>query len=323
MENRNIFWGVLLVAIGSLFILDNLEVIDFSFGAFVDLWPLLLVGWGISVLPIKSVYKTVGSLLIAVFALFYASTTEKDFWWENNGFHGFRHGNVHFNSRSNFDDDENDSIVSEEDTYYTFKFDEELDSKITKAKLEMDVAAGKFRIDDPVNDHLISFEAYSNIGPYNSNMVTNGDQADIFINMDDASVKSGTNRNRAHVKLNPKIDWDLHFNMGAADFRGNFQRFKVSNIDIDGGASSIKIKLGELQKETHIKMDAAAASIKIEIPEGAGCRISSDSFLVDLDLQGFAKDADGDYVSSNYKNSDQKVVIEIDAAISRFSVRRY
>ena len=317
MKNKNIFWGILLVAIGALFILDNLDVLNFSFRALLDLWPILLVGWGVSILPVKSIYKTVAALAIVVFALVYASTTEKDFWWQNQNFSNFRHGNIHFNNGEDEDDEEKD------DTYYSFQFDEEMDSNITEAKLEMDVAAGKFRIDEPVTDHLIAFDAYSNIGPYNSNMVTNGQKAEVFISMEDAIIKNGTNRNRATVKLNPNVVWDLHLNIGAADFRGDFKKFKVSNIDIDGGASSIKLKLSNLQQETHIKMDAAAASIKLDIPMDAGCRIEVESFLVDLDLEGFTKNADGDYVSNNFSESSQKVFIEMDAAISHFTIRRY
>ncbi len=317
MENKNIFWGILLVAIGGLFILDNLDVLNFSFGALVDLWPILLVGWGISILPIKSIYKTIAGIAVIVFALFYASTTEKDFWWENQGFKGLKHGSIHFNDSDDADDENTD------DTYYTFEFDEEMDSAITEAKLEMDVAAGKFRIDESVDDHIIAFDAYSNIGPYNSSMVTNGERADIFISMEDAIIKNGTNRNRATIKLNPNVIWDLHLNVGAADFRGDFRKFKINEIDIDGGASSIKIKLGDLQKETHIKIDAAAAGIKFDIPESAGCKVSADSFLVEFDFDGFSKNADGEYVSDNFEESDQKIFIDFDAAFAQLTIRRY
>lgn len=325
MENKNIFWGILLVAIGGLFILDNMDLLDFSFRALVDLWPILLVGWGISILPIKSIYKTVAGIAIIAFALVYASTTDKDYWWENTNFKNMKHGNIHFNSSDDDDDEgeDDEDYNSSEETYYTFQFDEEMDSNITEAKLEMDVAAGKFRIDEPSKDHIIAFDAYSNIGPYNSNMVTNGEKAEIFISMEDAVIKNGTNRNRATIKLNADVIWDLNFDIGAADFRGDFRKFKVSNLDIDGGASSIRLKIGDLQKETHIKMDAAAASIKLNIPENAGCIINSESFLVDLDLDRFTKNEDGDYVSHNYENSTQKIYIDIDAAISHLVVRRY
>lgn len=283
MENRNVFWGVLLVAIGALFVLDNMDLINFSFSALVSLWPLLLVIWGISILPVKAAYKTVGGLLIAVFALVYSSSSDKTFWWEDHVIN-----NLDKNIHVKFDHDEDEEGDGEE-TYYTFKLNEEADSNIEEARLVMDIAAGKFRIDEATTEHIIDFDAYSNIGPYTSNMVTNGNIADIHIELEDAFIKNGTNRNRASVKLNPNIIWDINMNVGAADFRGDFRQFKVKKIDVDGGASSIKIKIGDLQKETQLKLDAGAASIKISIPENAGCKVDSDSFLVDLDLDGFTK----------------------------------
>lgn len=318
MEKRNLFWGVLLVAIGALFILDNLDLINFSFSALVGLWPLLLVVWGISLLPMKPTYKTAAGLIIVFGALVYASSSDRESWWERKFMDKFDNAKVHFNKHH--DNNEEDS---DEDTFYTFQFDEELDSKITNAKLEMDVAAGKFRIEEPSNDHLVDFEAYSNIGPYIGNVVSNGDHADINISMEDSFVKNGTNRNRASIKLNPNILWDLNFDIGAADFRGDFEKFKVSKIDIDGGASSIRIKIGNLQKETFVKLDAGAASIKFEIPKNAGCKVNSESFLVDMDLDGFTKTENGDYITDNYNESDQKITIDIDAAISQLTVTRY
>lgn len=316
MENRNVFWGVLLVAVGALFIFDNMDLIDFSFSALISLWPVLLVLWGISILPVKAVYKTVGALLIAVFALVYASTSDKTFWWE-----GDIMRNLDKNVHMNFDHDGDE--IDEEETYYTFTFDEEEDAQIQEANLVMDVAAGKFRIDDTTTEHIIDFDAYSNIGPYTSNMVTNGNTADIQIGLEDAFIKNGTNRNRASVKLNPNIIWDINMDVGAADLRADLRKFKVRNIDIDGGASSINLKIGELLKEMHLKLDAGAASIKISIPENAGCKIDSESFLVDLDLEGFVKNEEGDHVTANFEDSEQKIYIEVDAAISQLTVTRY
>ncbi len=254
-------------------------------------------------------------MAIAVFALVYASTSDKTSWWED--LHKFEK-NVHFDQ-----DDDHDSDSDREDTFYTFKFDEEMDSNITEASLSMDIAAGKFRLEETTEEHIIDFEAYSNIGPYTSNMVTNGNKADISIGIDDAVIKNGTNRNRATIKLNPKVEWEVQLDVGAADLRADLRKFRVKNIDIDGGASSIKIKIGDLQQVTNIKLDAGAASIKIEVPREAGCRVDSESFLVDLDLDGFEKNEDGSYYTPGFNESEQKVYIDIDAAISQLDVRRY
>lgn len=314
MKNRNVFWGALLVAIGVLFILDNMDLIDFSFSAFISLWPLLLVAWGISILPVKPVYKTVTSLTLVLFALIYGTTSERSYW-EDKVRDKIDH-RIHYQSDNDVDSDD-------EETYYTFQFDEEMDSNITNAKLNMDVAAGKFRMEGISKDHIIDFDAYSNFGPYTSNMVTNGKHADINIGFDESVIKGGNNRNRATVKLNPKIEWDIELNIGAADFRGDYRDFKINNIDINGGASAINIKLGDKQQETHIKLDAGAASIKIYIPKNAGCKISTDSFLVDKQFDGFDKIESGEYLSHNFNESSQKIYIDLDAAISQLTVRPY
>lgn len=49
---RNVFWGIILIIFGVLFLLDNMDVIDFG-DAIKMYWPLLLVLWGISILVKK------------------------------------------------------------------------------------------------------------------------------------------------------------------------------------------------------------------------------------------------------------------------------
>lgn len=46
---RNLFWGLLLVIIGVLLLLDNLGYADFG-QIMANYWPLILVLWGISIL---------------------------------------------------------------------------------------------------------------------------------------------------------------------------------------------------------------------------------------------------------------------------------
>jgi predicted membrane protein len=46
---RNVFWGLVLVTFGVLFLLDNLGVADFG-DIIHNFWPLILIFWGVSVL---------------------------------------------------------------------------------------------------------------------------------------------------------------------------------------------------------------------------------------------------------------------------------
>ena len=52
------------------------------------------------------------------------------------------------------------------------------------------------------------------------------------------------------IKLNPKPDWDIKVDVGAADVELDLSLFKIRKLDIDGGASSIDLRLGTLQAES-------------------------------------------------------------------------
>ncbi len=50
MRVSTLFWGILLVLIGGLFLLNNLGVLDVNWDTIWRLWPMILVFWGLSIL---------------------------------------------------------------------------------------------------------------------------------------------------------------------------------------------------------------------------------------------------------------------------------
>ena len=46
---RNLFWGIILICLGTLLLLDNLGIADFG-DIVSEFWPLLLVLWGLNIL---------------------------------------------------------------------------------------------------------------------------------------------------------------------------------------------------------------------------------------------------------------------------------
>ena len=62
MSYRKIFWGVMLVLIGILFILKNTGVIYFDWQTIWRIWPIILILWGISLIPIKDYLKLIFSV---------------------------------------------------------------------------------------------------------------------------------------------------------------------------------------------------------------------------------------------------------------------
>jgi len=312
MNNKNVFWGVLLVVIGALFIFNNIGWFDFSFRALFDLWPALLIIWGISMLPIKGGLKTTLSIVTVLLAVFIGTTRDySDHWTDNLN----RHIRVNGSNWDKYDRDKDSS-----ENVYTYTFTEDYDASIKTAVLNMDIAAGKFRIQDSTS-FLIDFEAENNVGQYNKEIMKNASTTEIYVRLEEGSFRSGTNKNRAYIKLNIEPIWEMKLDVGAADFVADLRAFKVGKVEIDGGASSIKLKIGEQQNETNIDIESGASAVKIYIPESAACEVVSNTVLSDLDLEGFIKDGKT-YRTNNFDEAKQKIYISLDAAISALNVIR-
>ena len=64
MKGKNIYWGLLLIAIGVLLLLKTLNILSFSFNDLIKLWPLILIWIGISLIPMKDVFKIILNVLV-------------------------------------------------------------------------------------------------------------------------------------------------------------------------------------------------------------------------------------------------------------------
>ncbi len=313
MERKNLIWGWLLVIVGTLFLLDYYELIDFSIRNLVRLWPILLIIWGISILPIARQYKNIGIIALILGGLVLASTLPAP---EHPWMHIGRKSAKHHKSKH-----------SKNKRQYTINYLAK-DSTLRSAKLEMSMGAGKLTINRPSQQYWLDFEAFSNLQDYNGSMTTNGNKAHFIIdsNNDDNDSFSINNNstNKANLRLNSQLLWDIELDAGAIDMNADLSQMHISHLDIDTGASSINIKLGTLQKETHVKIDSGASSVDIEIPANAYCEIDADTFISGFDAPDFTK-KDGSYITTdiNPKQDDvQKIYIDIDSAVSSVNIVR-
>ena len=78
----------------------------------------------------------------------------------------------------------------------------------------------------------------------------------------------------------------MQIDVGAANLDLDLSAFKVSKLDINGGASSINVKLGNLQQQSTVKINSGASSVKIEVPEAFACEVQTKTVLVSKDLTG-------------------------------------
>lgn len=320
MNLNKLLWGIFLILLGGLLILENLNLIDFYWVDLLSLWPALLILWGVSILPVKSGWKALVSLLVILVSLTYAlqDNSGNRLWFDKS-----KHS-IEFN----FDaDDEGPSKKEVSDTLGgKMDFQREqfpFDSAMTNAKLKFDGAAGIFTISDTCHNFLFDFKKKGNIGQYEINHETDNGIYNVDIELKNKTIRGRNNFNEAIIKLNNNPIWSIDLNLGAAEANMDLKHFKIENIEVDGGASDIEITLGDLYKKTNIDVKAGASNLILRIPESSGCEVRFQTFLAGKDLEGFIKESGKIFHTPKYKQKEHLITVLVEAAVSNFKVVQY
>ena len=122
--------------------------------------------------------------------------------------------------------------------------------------------------------------------------------------------------------LSQEVAWQLHLEMGASDTQVDLTDLRVTDLEVDTGASNTKIILPANAGQTHVDLDGGAASIVFEVPEGVAARIQVDSGLssIDIDRDRFPR-IGGYYKSDDYETAVNKVDINIDFGAGSLVIR--
>lgn len=299
MKYKNIFWGIVLIAIGVMFILKNMDIINFNWVMLFQLWPLLLIFWGISLIPVKDYIKFILMLASLVIGLWLVNYYKSDIYF---GWH--------------FNNDEKKNWTEQ-------RMIETYDSTITNATLRLDAVAGDFKIGG-TTDKLIDFESKGNIGDYKMLVSDEDSNKVVKIGLESNVVKINGNDkgNESNILLNPNPIWNLTFEAGASEVDFDLSQFKVEKIKFDGGASDIKIKIGNKLPMVNLDIDAGASSIKIKIPKESGCEFIGDNVLSSVHFDEFTK-INGVYRTKDFDKATNKIYLNIDAAVSKLKIERY
>ncbi|MBN1199178.1 MAG: hypothetical protein JXA23_07485 [Bacteroidales bacterium] len=313
MKFRNLFWALILIAIGLMFLFSNFGWLDFHWVSIWRLWPLILVFWGISILPIKDLFKFI--LVIAFIALtfiFFNRITEPRWFFT------FHDHNWSWSDEDYWEKDDSPRSFS----YSTQILTVDMDTLPHKAVLKMEAAAGKFKVDGETSD-MLSFKKEGDIGDYSMTTKKVDEKTLITISLEKNSKVRRVKKNYVDIKLNREMVWDLDFDIGAAAVNMDLRDYKIDTARIDAGAASLKIKLGTLQPVTYVSYSAGAASLEVMIPKESACEIHTESVLVSNDFEGFIKKGDGVYQTSNFPEGTNTIILKIESAVSSLKVERY
>ncbi len=321
MKLDRIIWGVLLLFIGGVLLLDNFNVIDFYWGSVWSFWPVFLIIIGVNILFSKNNSQTgniisIGILVITLSFLFVKGQEKpnRSTWWDRG----------HFNFKRDEDEDIVDEVRVSRGLSYNEPFLAGDESK--KAVLNIHGGASVFELNGQTDSLFTADIDDSGRGMkfmLNKEVTDSVNNLTFKMNGKSKGLHFGKNGDQIKFHMNALPIWDVNLFIGAGKVDFDLRDFKVRKLNFDGGAADIEVKIGSLLPITDVNMEVGMANIEINIPKGSGCRIKTKTGFSSKDFDGFTKLENGTYETANYKSSANKIFITLDGGFSNFEVIRY
>lgn len=314
MKLDRVMWGIVLLFIGGVLLLENFNVIDFYWRSVWRFWPIFLIIAGVNILFNKSKSQvgamvSIGILIITLGLLFFKGQ-------ERPGGQGTADHRLYDNHS------EADQVSDKFDEQHLFLPYTADSSNAKKMVLNISGGGTSFELKGHT-DSLISAVVQKTGGGF---LLTKNEGKDSITTLNlkmRGKGKWNTGGNDVDIMLNTNPNWEIHVNMGAGEVDFDLSDHKIREFNFDGGAAALNVKLGSLLPITDVNVKTGIADVKIAIPAGSGCRITAKTGLSSKEFTGFTKLDNNTYETPDYKTSKNKVFINFDGGLSSFEVNRY
>ncbi len=311
MKSEKIVWGITLVFIGTILLLDNFDVIDFYWRSVWNFWPLFLILAGLNLVFGKAKQSSAGKALVILLTCVVLGTVAYV-------------GSTRSNQYSNWFFD-NDEELSASDTNQVRTFSETYNPAVPNAALTIEGGATVYELNQ-ATAQLFEAEVNQSYGQYTLTKSSTDSVDKVNFKMLDGGKSwnlKKSNANKAILRLNPNPIWSIRLDMGAGKADFDLSAYKLADLIIEGGAAAFEVKLGQPLALTTVSVDTGVADVKVSIPENAACQIEYEGGLTSKSFEGFDKKRDGLYESANYATAATKIHIKLNGGLSSFKVKRY
>jgi hypothetical protein len=124
-----------------------------------------------------------------------------------------------------------------------------------------------------------------------------------------------------NVRLNAGIPIELECATGASKSMLDLSELKITELDLETGASKTDIVLPAHAGYTKVKVQAGAASVDVRVPGGVAARIHTESGLSSIHIDQTRFPGGGNrYESPDYPTAPNKVDIEIETGVGSVTI---
>lgn len=300
MKTKQLFWGVLFLTLGVVYLLVEVMHVHLAIGGFYHYWPLSLILIGLAVLSTNNYAKLAFSGLSGlVFALVLFSFFSKS-WLPWN----------------NCDDKIHKFSTAEQ-------FVEPFDNKIKTVSATFKLGAGRIEIRG--NDsNLVTVKSGGMKDLFSVDTDKQDGNYDFDISMENVHLNlNDDHHRRLEVGFNNKPNYTFDFELGAADVDMDLSSLKVEKINLSTGAASCTMKVKEFASDTMmIHIEAGAASVRVILPKDAGAQIKRETSLASTNFDDFKEISEDLFQTENFSSAKKKIFIEIEGGVASFYVSR-
>lgn len=123
--------------------------------------------------------------------------------------------------------------------------------------------------------------------------------------------------------MSPDVEVDISISAGATDLDLDLRSLNVRELDIEAGASDIRVLLPADAGQTYVDIAAGAVKVELLAPDNVGVHIDIASPLgsARIDPARFTESGDNVYQSANYSEAQNRVWVDIEALSANVTAR--
>ncbi|HVJ49587.1 LiaI-LiaF-like domain-containing protein [Desulfitobacterium sp.] len=301
--------GFLFIVLGIVFFLNTYGILSWSFWInVVDLWPLLFILGGIALLFNKRIPFSTVLLVFLIVLVGYSFVPGVD--------HSKDQGPFHLSSGGG---GAMDLVVP-------------MEQGIKKANVTLNLGSADINLNTaaPISDSKNVLTGHynwaANATPSSDaapklSRARNGDALNILFN---SEKKIGKGESKLDFTLNPQVDYGkMEINAGAFNGTLDLSQLRVSNLNINSGASQLELRFGDTGTTTQADINAGASKVTLVVPDQVGLKIKVSGFTNSTNFAGdglFLQDKE--WLSPNYDSAKTKINMTMSVAAGKIDLVR-
>lgn len=194
------------------------------------------------------------------------------------------------------------------------------DTGATDAVVNIKAGAGTLLVKSSA-DHLVSGTFISNVTDLSTVSALAGGTQTVDITQGNWNVFGiGRHTNDLTLGLGTVLPTTLSVDSGAIDMNLDLVDVVAKRVDINTGASSLKLALGDKVDQSVVEIDAGASSLSLSLPATVGVKMVIDSGLSSKNLPNLKDMGNNTFESNNYSSSAKKIDVTLKVGVSSLNV---